>query len=153
LRTSSSEYTTDKKNLENEYVHLTNNAVQKNAPNYGTYEDGNQLSFQGFRNYISDNNLGCDFDRDIVPKMKYYAALSLDAVKKKLNSNKRKFCFEIFGYDYIIDKDFNVWLIEANTNPCIEESSKILEMLIPRMINDSLKLTVDQIFPAPGSMA
>ena len=85
--------------------------------------------------------------------MKYYAALSLDAVKKKLNSNKRKFCFEIFGYDYIIDKDFNVWLIEANTNPCIEESSKILEMLIPRMINDSLKLTVDQIFPAPGSMA
>ena len=54
--------------------------------------------------------------------MKYYAALSLDAVKKKLNS-------------------------------CIEESSKILEMLIPRMINDSLKLTVDQIFPAPGSMA
>lgn len=60
-----------------------------------------------------------------------------------MNSNKRKQCFEIFGYDYIIDKDFNVWLIEANTNPCIEESSSILKILIPRMINDALKLTID----------
>lgn len=41
LRTSSSEYTTDKGNLDNDYIHLTNNAVQKNAPNYGTFEDGN----------------------------------------------------------------------------------------------------------------
>jgi D-alanine-D-alanine ligase-like ATP-grasp enzyme len=57
--------------------------------------------------------------------------------------NKRKQCFEIFGYDYIIDNDYNVWLIEANTNPCIEESSSILKKLIPRMLNDAFKLTID----------
>ena len=57
--------------------------------------------------------------------------------------NKRKQCFEIFGYDFIIDSDFNVFLIEANTNPCIEESSSILKVLIPRMINDALTLTID----------
>jgi hypothetical protein len=55
--------------------------------------------------------------------MKYYAALALASAKRKLNPQKRKLCFEIFGYDYIIDNDFNVWLIEVNTNPCIEESS------------------------------
>ncbi len=75
--------------------------------------------------------------------MKYYAALSLVSAKKKLNPNKRKQCFELFGYDYIIDNDANVWLIEANTNPCIEESSSILKILLPRMINDMLKLTID----------
>ena len=53
LRTSSSEYTTDKKNLENEYVHLTNNAVQKNASNYGKFEDGNQLSFADLQRIVT----------------------------------------------------------------------------------------------------
>jgi hypothetical protein len=46
----------------------------------------------------------------------------------------------------MLDSDFNCWLIEANTNPCIEESSKLLEMLIPRMIDDMFKLTIDPIF-------
>jgi hypothetical protein len=72
--------------------------------------------------------------------------LSLEAVKKKLNTNKRSNCFELLGYDYIIDAEFNTWLIEANTNPCLEESSNLLKMLIPRMLNDAFKLTVDKIF-------
>ncbi len=40
-----------------------------------------------------------------------------------------------------------MWLIEVNTNPCLEESSAILKALLPRMIDDMLKLTVDVIFP------
>jgi hypothetical protein len=70
----------------------------------------------------------------------------LEAVKKKLNPNKRSNCFEILGYDYIIDSEFNTWLIEANTNPCLEESSNLLKMLIPRMLNDAFKLTIDKIY-------
>jgi hypothetical protein len=46
----------------------------------------------------------------------------------------------------MLDSDFNVWLIEANTNPCIEESSKLLEVLLPRMIDDLFKLTIDNVF-------
>lgn len=37
------------------------------------------------------------------------------------------------------------WLIEVNTNPCIEESSELLKSYIPRMLNDAFKLTIDQI--------
>ena len=39
------------------------------------------------------------------------------ASKYILNPYKRKFCFELFGYDFLIDEDFRVWLIEVNTNP------------------------------------
>jgi hypothetical protein len=35
--------------------------------------------------------------------------------------------FELFGYDFMIDEDFNLWLIECNTNPSIAESAKYLE--------------------------
>lgn len=55
--------------------------------------------------------------------------------KRRFNQDDRKYCFEIFGYDFIIDEDFHVWLIEVNTNPCIEESSPLLHMLIPRMLS------------------
>ena len=65
--------------------------------------------------------------------MKDLAFISLNSVKKKIN-NDTKYCFEIFGYDFIVDDDLNVWLIEVNTNPCIEESSDILKVLMPRML-------------------
>jgi len=43
-----------------------------------------------------------------------------------------------------------MFLIEVNTNPCIEESSNILKVYIPRMLEDMLKLTVDVLFPKSG---
>jgi hypothetical protein len=43
----------------------------------------------------------------------------------------------------LVDSDNETWLIEVNTNPCLEESSPLLGLLIPRMINDALRLTVD----------
>ena len=153
IRTSSSKYTTDPSALANDWVHLTNNAIQKHNPTYGDFEDGNQLSFQDFRKYLRDKHNKYDpfFDNQILNKIKNYTQISLEAVRKKLNPNKRSQCFEIFGYDYIIDREFNTWLIEANTNPCLEESSNLLKMLLPRMLNDAFKLTVDKICKGPSS--
>lgn len=41
LRTSSSEFRVDLQNIDDQYVHLTNNAVQKYSEHYGQFEDGN----------------------------------------------------------------------------------------------------------------
>jgi len=41
LRTSSSEFNIDPNNPDDQLVHLTNNAIQKFAENYGNFEDGN----------------------------------------------------------------------------------------------------------------
>ena len=79
------------------------------------------------------------------PQIKEQISLSLESVKRKLKIGKS--FFELFGYDFIIDGDFQPWLIEVNTNPCLEESSKLLEKYIPRMVNDMLKLTIDLVFP------
>lgn len=68
---------------------------------------------------------------------------SMQSVFNKINKNGRKNCFEIFGYDFIIDEVYNPWLIEVNTNPCIEESSPMLEVYLPRMLDDAFKLTID----------
>ena len=47
----------------------------------------------------------------------------------------------------MIDKDMKPWLIEINTNPALEESCAFLKQVIPRMLDDAFKLTLDVIFP------
>jgi len=46
----------------------------------------------------------------------------------------------------MVDCAKHVWLIEVNTNPCIELSNKWLSSIIPRMLDDAMKLTIDKIF-------
>ncbi len=87
---------------------------------------------------------------DLVPKIKEAMKISMLSVRKKINRNNRKHCFEIFGYDFMIDCNLKVWLIEVNTNPCLEESSPILEKILPRMLDDAFRITVDRIYPPPA---
>ena len=70
----------------------------------------------------------------------------MESVKKIINKYNRKKCFEIFGYDFMIDIDLNPFLIEINTNPGLEISSPLIEKLVPRMIDDALRLTIDVDF-------
>lgn len=79
--------------------------------------------------------------------MKYLVVKTFESVRTKLNPEQRKGCFEILGFDFMVDADFTVWLIECNTNPCIEESSQLLKVLLPRMLDDAFKLTLDKQFP------
>ncbi len=49
----------------------------------------------------------------------------------------------------MLDEDFKPWLIEVNTNPCLELSSPYLARLIPSMIENAIKIAVDPLFPPP----
>lgn len=100
-----------------------------------------------FQDYLDSNGFSHLSVKDtLIPVMKSLILKSVLATRKLLDPQKRKSCFELFGYDFILDEDFNTWLIEVNTNPCIEESSSILKKLIPRMIDDMMKLSVDTFF-------
>lgn len=83
---------------------------------------------------------------DIYEKIKYIIKLVGFASKERINMNDRKHCFEIFGFDFLIDKNFEVFLLEVNTNPGLEESSELIKMLVPRMIDDAFRLTIDQVY-------
>ena len=49
----------------------------------------------------------------------------------------------------MMDDNFKVYLIEVNTNPCLELCSPLLKRLIPEMIDNSLRIAVDPVFPPP----
>lgn len=52
LRTSSELYKLDaEEDINNYFIHLTNNAIQKNSDKYQQFEAGNQISFKEFQVY------------------------------------------------------------------------------------------------------
>ena len=69
------------------------------------------------------------------------------AVSRKIDPKKRQNTFEIFGYDFMIDEDMKVYLIEVNTNPCLDLCAPLLQRLIPSMLEQMVRIAVDPLFP------
>ena len=88
--------------------------------------------------------------RDILPQIRHLVAESFRCVGyNKIDPERRVNSFEIFGFDFMIDEDFKVYLIEANTNPCLEISCPLLARIIPPMLESAFRIAVDPIFPPP----
>lgn len=64
-----------------------------------------------------------------------------------MNPNRRKNCFELLGYDFLIDEDFRCWMIEINTNPYFGVPNNFIADLLPKMMDDLLELVLDPIYP------
>jgi len=66
--------------------------------------------------------------------------LVFTTVKDKLD---RKYgCFELFGFDFLVDSDLNPQLIEVNTNPALYTDTQVQKDLLPRLVEDVVKLAL-----------
>ena len=72
------------------------------------------------------------------------------ACYKSLDPEKRHHSFEILGYDFMLDDNFKVYLIEANTNPCLETTCPILHKIITDVVDSGLRIALDPLFPPPN---
>ena len=147
IRTSCKDY--NSKLLDNLFIHLTNDAVQKKSEDYGKFENGNKLSYKDFERYLYNKGSGKSFNNDVLPTIKKIVIDTIKASFCMLDKNKRLHTFEIFGYDFLLDADLKPWLLEINTNPCLELSSTILARIIPAMLENAFKIAIDPIFPEP----
>ena len=57
--------------------------------------------------------------------------------------------FELYGYDMMIDEDYNTYLIEVNTNPCLETPCSLLSSIISSVLDHTFRLSIDQLYPPP----
>ena len=45
----------------------------------------------------------------------------------------------MFGYDFMIDSDFKVYLIECNINPCLDIMSPVTARIVPSMLDNGFR--------------
>jgi tubulin monoglycylase TTLL3/8 len=64
---------------------------------------------------------------------------TIRAVYGKIDPRRRSNSFELFGLDFMIDDNFKLWLIEVNTNPCLELSCPLLSRIIPSLVENVLR--------------
>jgi hypothetical protein len=50
------------------------------------------------------------------------------------------------GYDFMIDQDWRVFLIEANTNPCLEVPCPLLARIINNVLDSTFRIAIDPLF-------
>jgi hypothetical protein len=49
----------------------------------------------------------------------------------------------------MIDENFKVYLIEANTNPSLEICCPLLARIIPELLDNSFRIAIDPLFQPP----
>ena len=149
VRFTSEKYSLDLNKLDELYRHLTNVAVNKKNKN--TYkkavnadtEEGNKWSFQVYKHYCEQK--GINF-KHIWKQMADISIKSILAVKDifiktlKSNGTKDKNHFKLFGYDFMVDEDLKVYLIEVNSRPSLLMGDINDLKLKPQLIADTLNL-------------
>lgn len=74
-------------------------------------------------------------------KMQEIIYLSIKSVQDQIEGRSRS--FELFGYDFLIDQEYNPWLIEVNSSPSLDYSTHITERLVKQALEDCVKVVVD----------
>ena len=146
LKTCSIEYDVNSKDA---FTHITNYSFQKHNSNFQKFEKGNEVPFYEFQKFIDEKypEKNYKLKDNLMKQIKDIIKVTMLCAKNKFcKNNNRGAQFEIFGYDFMMDSDFNVFLIEINSNPGLELSSPWIQIVVPRMLDDALRLTLDKVF-------
>ena len=87
-----------------------------------------------------------------MPQIRRLVSDSFRAAFGKIDPGRLHNTFELLGYDFMLDEDFRPYLIEVNTNPCLEVSCPLLARIIPEVLDNAFRIALDPLFPAtdPG---
>ncbi|KAL8590169.1 putative tubulin polyglutamylase ttll9 [Nucella lapillus] len=122
--------------IDDSYVHLTNVAVQKTAPDYDP-EKGCKWSLQQLRQYLTAKH-GIRNVEELFRQINEIFIYSLQSCQRVIINDKH--CFELYGYDILIDADLKPWLIEVNASPSLTASNQEDYDLKFGLLNDALNV-------------
>ena len=135
-RFTSFKYSLNPEDLNNNQIHLTNVAIQKQSSTYDR-QIGGKWYFRELKTYLmgrySEEQVNSMFDgiQNIIIKC-FYAVQSVIA--------KDRHCFEMYGYDILIDENLKPWLIEINSNASLTASTERDAQTKIKMLDDLLTI-------------
>jgi hypothetical protein len=146
LRFSFDDY--DPKKLKNRFAHLTNNSISKHADDFDERSDETMWHSDDFQEYLARLKFQKDgkvledpWTEKVQKEMKEVVMWSLESVADAVQP--RNSAFELFGYDFMLCEDLNVWLIEVNSSPDLSYSTSTTRDLVKAMLEDMVRVVVD----------
>ncbi|CAI2364080.1 unnamed protein product [Moneuplotes crassus] len=147
-RFASEEFSTSS-NKKSRFIHLTNYSLNKKNANWKTNEDSQRDDF-GFKWSITAlcqhlERIGIDMDLlwskiyDVIIKSFVLGETPIINSMKR-NCSYRTNCFELYGFDILIDSDLKPWLIEINLSPSLSADSPLDFKIKTNLISDTLNL-------------
>lgn len=148
-RFASAPYSTEDACLSDAYRHLTNYSINKSAPNFCENAEvrqdnyGHKWSLSAFNKHLKcmGANVGLLWSRimDLIVK-------TLFAVEPTIGSRTRKVldyagvCFEIYGFDVLVDDTLKPWILEVNLSPSMQAESPLDWQVKSSLLSDAFNL-------------
>ncbi|MCQ2820950.1 MAG: tubulin--tyrosine ligase family protein [archaeon] len=143
-RFAGEQYHIDLNNLGNNFIHLTNYAINKQSKNWEFNDSIDQekgLKWTIYTVMKHLRGLGIDVKsiwskiEDILIKLfiSYIKEALVEFKKFKVTSNN---LFELFGIDILIDQNLRPWLMEVNMNPSLNSDSGLDLKLKSHLLTD-----------------
>ncbi|XP_023402150.1 tubulin polyglutamylase TTLL5 isoform X3 [Loxodonta africana] len=133
------------KNIRNQFMHLTNYSVNKKSGDYVSCDDpevedyGNKWSMSAMLRYLKqegkDTTVLMAHVEDLIIKTIISAELAIATACKTFVPH-RSSCFELYGFDVLIDSTLKPWLLEVNLSPSLACDAPLDLKVKASMISD-----------------
>ncbi|XP_017597561.1 PREDICTED: tubulin polyglutamylase TTLL5 isoform X5 [Corvus brachyrhynchos] len=137
------------KNIKNQFMHLTNYSVNKKSGDYVSCDDpevedyGNKWSMSAMLRYLKqegrDTAVLMANVEDLIIKTLVSAELSIASACKSFLSHRGS-CFELYGFDVLIDDTLKPWLLEVNLSPSLACDAPLDLKIKASMLSDMFTL-------------
>ena len=136
------DYSSNVDDMDNAMMHLTNVAIQKHGEDFNA-NHGGKWSMTNLMLYI-ESTLGGEAARKLGVAIEGVIIHSLRACQNVMINDRH--CFELYGYDILIDSELKPWLIEVNASPSLSTTTEIDRQCKHAVISD----TLDIVAPGPS---
>jgi len=110
----------DNSDISNAYVHLTNVAIQKHSENYDK-KLGGKWDLRTLKLYLI-SKYGQEKVNECFTQIQLLIVKTLQSVQKVIINDKH--CFELYGFDIIINDKLKPWVLEVNGSPSMTANTK-----------------------------
>jgi len=152
VRVAANDYSVD--NLGDQFTHLTHTVIMAKHPNFDADDEYWRCQWdQATYQKILRKEFGSDVWTDkILPSMKRIVIASLLSVQEAMTREPScSCCFQLVGYDFMVDSDLSVWLLEVNDIPMLHASGPVTERLCDACLSEVVGLALDGEQHCPAS--
>lgn len=148
-RFATHEYDMTKNDKADKFMHLTNYSINKKSQSFVQSnnlqhdDEGSKWSLSAFCNHLEM----CNTDMDLFWARIYDVILkSLLSCEDQLFRHQKSVCihrtncFELYGYDILIDSDLKPWLVEINLSPSLACESNLDMKIKSTMLAEALNI-------------